>query len=210
MLPGDSPAFAERTEHNPAHPICTCCPWRLLVSPGLRRLVSVALIVINLAADARALPYTVFYAVPNFLPSFRVALSRPTIQSGGRLTWYNWSTGSESNRLSTPLQGEPSYRSGSDANLLAAYNLCDLSRRNFFCDRFRHPSHHTFRNIVVVFVKPTALNAQLPRCLMQILFRVWHRDQVPLFIVENLHVSPKLGGDDGIRTRDLSRDRGVC
>jgi hypothetical protein len=67
MLPADSPSFDERPEHKPAQPICTCCPWRLLVSPALKRLVSVALIVNQLALIARALPYTVFYAVPNFL-----------------------------------------------------------------------------------------------------------------------------------------------
>jgi hypothetical protein len=39
----------------------------LLVSPALKRLVSVALIVNQLALIARALPYTVFFAVPNFL-----------------------------------------------------------------------------------------------------------------------------------------------
>ena len=84
MLPGDSPAFAERPEHKPAHPICTCCPWRLLVSPALKRLVSVALIVNQLALIARALPYTVFYAVPNFLESdLRQTRGRPLGTTSG-------------------------------------------------------------------------------------------------------------------------------
>ena len=173
-------------------------------TPACAGLVSVALIVNQLALIARALPYTLFYAVPNFLGEQFQPVQR------GRPSRYIWRMERELNPRMTPFAGERLSYLAIHPNLLAAHYLQNLSRRNFFCHCLRHPRHHSLRNVVVVFVEPATLNTELLCCFMKILFRVRHRHQMPHVVVKNLHVSPKLGGDDGIRTRDLLRDREAC